>query len=85
MRIWEKFKKYYALFLKTKFKIIGSLKNNFYKKYQESNNSKKLVLISSFRPNRYHKYFNDKKLKFINQSIKLIMAFAKIIILNYIF
>ena len=70
-------KKYYALFLKTKFKIIGSLKNNFYKKYQASNNSKKLVLISSFRPNRYNKYFNDKKLKFINQSIKLIMAFCK--------
>ena len=59
---------YYSQFLNTKFKLLGSIKNNFYTP-KNKHSSKSLVFISSFRPHLYSKYFNDKKLKFINRTL----------------
>lgn len=70
-------KKYYSLFLKTKYKIIGSIRNNFKKKNNKKNN-KELVIISSFRPSFYSNYFNDKNLDFYNKSLVWIMSYCKI-------
>ena len=71
-------KNYYSLFLETNFKIIGSLRNNLYKKIDKTAKNKNLVLISSFRPGLYKKYFKEKKLKFFNQSIKFMHEYCKL-------
>lgn len=78
-------KKFYSKYLKTKYIITGSLKNNYYdEKIIRKLDKRSLVFISQFRMQK-HKYFADekkfKKNSYYNETLYQIDILKKI--LNY--
>ena len=73
--VWGKNdRNYYSHFLKSKFLVSGSIRNNLYKKQKFKSNSRDIVFISQYRDN---KKFLDNHIYYAKILLRKIQSIAK--------